>query len=31
MEEVRSWVMLIQYTDEVDALVNTLTRRYGRR
>jgi hypothetical protein len=29
-EDVRSWIMLIQYPDEVDALINTLVRRYRR-
>jgi hypothetical protein len=29
-EEVRDWIMLIQYPDELDVLINTLTRKYRR-
>jgi len=30
-EDVRTWLMLIQYPDEIEPLVATLSRKYGRR
>jgi hypothetical protein len=30
-EDVRTWLMLIQYPDEIEPLVATLSQKYGRR